>query len=80
MPTRSTGKPPFTIPRSPPLAATPPPPIGCGLCAKSCPYGNINMHELADGSEQAKAPKKAITCDLCADLAEPSCVYACPSL
>jgi len=52
--------------------------IGCGLCAKNCPYGNINMHEFADGSEQAKAPKKAITCDLCADLAEPSCVYACP--
>jgi len=52
--------------------------IGCGLCAKNCPYGNINMHELAGGKEKAKAPQKAITCDLCADLPEASCVYACP--
>jgi len=52
--------------------------IGCGLCAKNCPYGNINMHEIGNGKEKAKAPKKAITCDLCADLPEASCVYACP--
>ena len=52
--------------------------IGCGLCAKNCPYGNINMHTIGDGKEQARAPQKAITCDLCADLPEPSCVYACP--
>jgi len=66
--------------------------IGCGLCAKNCPYGNINMHpfpialgEAAAGAA-APAPKaavkttrdKAITCDLCAHLAEPSCVVACP--
>ena len=56
--------------------------IGCGLCAKNCPYGNINMHVIGDAKQKAKAPgkqsSKAITCDLCADLKEPSCVYACP--
>lgn len=74
--------------------------VGCGLCAKNCPYGNINMHPIRiveDAAEAAKAvghaiaraedaeriakaamKKKAITCDLCSDLDEPSCVYACP--
>jgi len=54
--------------------------IGCGLCAKNCPYGNINMHEFEGGAQKAegKPDKKAITCDLCAELPEPSCVYACP--
>ena len=28
--------------------------------------------------EQARPKQKAITCDLCAGLKEPSCVYACP--
>ena len=74
--------------------------VGCGLCAKNCPYGNINMHpvkEAGDAGSAAEAvghaiaraedaeriakaamKKKAITCDLCAELNEPSCVYACP--
>ena len=60
--------------------------IGCGLCAKNCPYGNINMHPIGEahasvaaGEPQKAAVKmKATTCDLCADLDEPSCVYACP--
>jgi CRP-like cAMP-binding protein len=60
--------------------------IGCGLCAKNCPYGNINLHPfgeaeaLPEGAQGKKAqPKmKATTCDLCTHLAEPSCVYACP--
>ncbi len=54
--------------------------IGCSLCARNCPYGNINMHTIDEEAETQKAkPKsKAITCDLCADLGEPSCVYACP--
>jgi len=60
--------------------------IGCGLCADSCPYGNINMHPFdvfADvpgtpSKKKAMVKQKATSCDLCSDLAEPSCVYACP--
>jgi Fe-S-cluster-containing hydrogenase component 2 len=60
--------------------------IGCGLCAKNCPYGNINLHEFATGEKvpgesahhKAAPKKKATTCDLCRNQAEPSCVYACP--
>jgi CRP-like cAMP-binding protein/Fe-S-cluster-containing dehydrogenase component len=46
--------------------------IGCGLCAKNCPYGNINMHPFT------ATVRKAASCDLCTEHAEPSCVYACP--
>ena len=67
--------------------------IGCGLCAKTCPYGNINMHpfEAEEGKpvfesagddhgtgKKAQMKMKATTCDLCTDQEEPSCVYACP--
>ncbi len=55
--------------------------IGCGLCARNCPYGNINMHGIGGGAGEEgeeKPEQKAITCDLCAGLKEPTCVYACP--
>jgi Fe-S-cluster-containing hydrogenase component 2/CRP-like cAMP-binding protein len=60
--------------------------IGCGLCADNCPYGNIHMHPVqpAEGSlsgliaARPAVKQKATACDLCSDLAEPSCVYACP--
>ena len=60
--------------------------IGCGLCARNCPYGNINLHPfevLADdpehaGRKKATVKQKATSCDLCTHLKEPSCVYACP--
>ena len=45
--------------------------IGCGLCVRNCPYGNLNLHEFG-------ARKKATGCDLCMEHEEPSCVYACP--
>jgi CRP-like cAMP-binding protein/Pyruvate/2-oxoacid:ferredoxin oxidoreductase delta subunit len=60
--------------------------IGCGLCAKQCPYGNINMHPVPTteddpenpGRQKAAVKSKAVTCDLCGGASEPSCVYACP--
>ena len=60
--------------------------IGCGLCARNCPYGNINLHPFQVTSEDPDHPgrtkavvkQKATSCDLCTNLAEPSCVYACP--
>src|SRR5271155_4611240 len=60
--------------------------IGCGLCARSCPYGNINLHPFEVMAEDPESPgrrmamvkQKATSCDLCTEHAEPSCVYACP--
>jgi CRP-like cAMP-binding protein/Fe-S-cluster-containing dehydrogenase component len=60
--------------------------IGCGLCAKNCPYGNINLHPIEVVEQDPAAPsrqaavvkQKATSCDLCRDHEEPSCVYACP--
>ena len=60
--------------------------IGCGLCAKNCPYGNINLHPIEVVERDPEAPsrqaavvkRKATSCDLCRDHEEPSCVYACP--
>lgn len=60
--------------------------IGCGLCAESCPYGNINLHPfevatddpLRPGRKTAVVREKATTCDLSRELREPACVYACP--
>jgi CRP-like cAMP-binding protein len=68
--------------------------IGCGLCAKNCPYGNIWMIEnVKDKKERPSADEpgemewvaqpKAATCDLCdkdgnLEKAMPRCVYACP--
>ena len=60
--------------------------IGCGLCARNCPYGNINLHPFEVMAEDPERPgrkkaviqQKATSCDLCTHLKEPSCVYACP--
>lgn len=60
--------------------------IGCGLCARNCPYGNINLHPFEvmgddpnnPGRRIAMVKQKATSCDLCTEHAEPSCVYACP--
>jgi Fe-S-cluster-containing dehydrogenase component/CRP-like cAMP-binding protein len=52
--------------------------IGCGLCERSCPYGNIRMSPVPGSA----GDRKAVNCDLCAGLVgeagEPNCVYACP--
>lgn len=65
--------------------------IGCGICAKQCPYNSIQMHDRSDfaGLEirDAKAKErgaedreeKAVVCDQCSSLPQgPACVYACP--
>jgi len=60
--------------------------IGCGMCARNCPYGNINMHPFEVMEQDPTAPsrqiavtkQKATSCDLCTEHAEPTCVYACP--
>src|SRR5436190_7188783 len=59
--------------------------IGCGLCARQCPYDNIAIHEfnverknVESGEMETVTAKKATVCDLCSAHSEPSCVYACP--
>jgi Fe-S-cluster-containing hydrogenase component 2 len=59
--------------------------IGCGLCARQCPYENINLHEFVakqmdpeTGQLKEVVTRKATVCDLCGQHTEPSCVYACP--
>jgi len=55
--------------------------IGCGQCAKKCPYGNIAMHPVGtpDGEKKGGKKKRAAVCDLCADVGAPRCVDACPT-
>jgi Fe-S-cluster-containing hydrogenase component 2/CRP-like cAMP-binding protein len=62
--------------------------VGCGQCAKNCPYGSITMHDYeavvnVDGDngktqKRTVARQKAAACDLSTELHEPACVYACP--
>jgi CRP-like cAMP-binding protein/Fe-S-cluster-containing hydrogenase component 2 len=60
--------------------------VGCGLCVRNCPYGNLNLHPFAVQVADPAAPsrmiagtkQKATGCDLCMEHEEPSCVYACP--
>ncbi|MGE0709667.1 MAG: cyclic nucleotide-binding domain-containing protein [Planctomycetota bacterium] len=60
--------------------------IGCGACARSCPYGAIEMAErqaqevLAGraGEPRIQKPELAVVCDQCADLrGGPRCVASC---
>lgn len=60
--------------------------VGCGLCVRNCPYGNLNLHPFDVQVPDPAAPsrmiagtkQKATGCDLCMEHEEPSCVYACP--
>jgi len=67
--------------------------VGCGICAKQCPYESIVMHELKEFGEEVSerlarvaetgevmaVTERAAVCDQCEDLpAGPACVYACP--
>jgi Fe-S-cluster-containing hydrogenase component 2/CRP-like cAMP-binding protein len=54
--------------------------VGCELCAKNCPYGNIHMAERSPPIATL-SKTTATTCDLCHNqnpYSGPSCVYACP--
>ena len=60
--------------------------IGCGTCANSCPYNNIQLVEIRDANggfiidKESNAPiVKATKCDLCyGQLGGPACERACP--
>ncbi len=68
--------------------------IGCRMCSEQCPYGSIQMNELATpvalsehdrallgaDAEIKKVDERAVVCDLCSSLPsqDPACVYACP--
>ncbi|MFO0966673.1 MAG: 4Fe-4S binding protein [Gemmataceae bacterium] len=63
--------------------------IGCGICARQCPYDSIQIHPLQEGESHAAASAgnelvelrgRAAVCDMCSSLADPDprCVYACP--
>jgi len=60
--------------------------IGCGACAKNCPYEAIRMVEIRDSeglfirAEKDRRPiTKATKCDLCVDQhGGPACQNACP--
>jgi Fe-S-cluster-containing dehydrogenase component len=60
--------------------------IGCGTCAGSCPYNNIQMVEIRNAEGEFLADRgsglpilKATKCDLCVDLpGGPACQRACP--
>jgi Fe-S-cluster-containing hydrogenase component 2 len=42
------------------------------------PFKVLENDPLNPGRQMAVVKQKATSCDLCTDLAEPSCVYACP--
>ena len=67
--------------------------VGCGVCAKQCPYNSIQLHPLealgeeesdrakryAETGEVISVTERAIVCDQCSALPTgPACVYACP--
>ncbi|MEW6357808.1 MAG: cyclic nucleotide-binding domain-containing protein [Planctomycetota bacterium] len=53
--------------------------VGCGFCAKKCPFGNISIIETGEDAETGKKIRKAVKCDLCRDRAYAPCVYNCPT-
>lgn len=62
--------------------------IGCGACARNCPYGNIAVIELGPEkpgpgetgrNKKARIRKKAVKCDMCKGYSFLGCVYNCPT-
>ena len=53
--------------------------IGCGNCAKRCPWNNIMMVETEEKRADGKTVELASKCDLCLTRSEgPACVQMCP--
>ena len=54
--------------------------VGCGACAKACPWGSITMAPRREGSAPAGAsPLVAVKCDACRGIdGGPACVAGCP--
>ncbi|MFO8056651.1 MAG: cyclic nucleotide-binding domain-containing protein [bacterium] len=66
--------------------------IGCGGCARRCPYGNILIVEPEEEKpgllkrlfrrgeeEEPEKRKQVVKCDMCADYRHMACVYNCPT-
>ncbi|MBI3354146.1 MAG: cyclic nucleotide-binding domain-containing protein [Nitrospirae bacterium] len=53
--------------------------VGCGLCAKSCSFGAIEVIELDTDSKDAKPKRSAIKCDHCREYDNCACVAECPT-
>jgi CRP-like cAMP-binding protein/Fe-S-cluster-containing hydrogenase component 2 len=53
--------------------------VGCGECARKCPYGNISIVTLPETKRRENLCKKAAKCDMCRDYTFIGCEYKCPS-
>ncbi len=53
--------------------------VGCGLCAKSCSFGAIEIIELDTNSKDAKPKRRAIKCDHCREYNSCACAAECPT-
>ncbi len=53
--------------------------VGCGSCAKRCPYGNITLVDAKPVAGGPRRRKKAVRCDLCRGMPYAPCVHNCPT-
>jgi Fe-S-cluster-containing dehydrogenase component/CRP-like cAMP-binding protein len=51
--------------------------VGCGQCARACPWGSVQMANRREPSV-GLSPTVAVKCDMCRGLSGPACVSACP--
>jgi len=65
--------------------------IGCGSCARNCPYGNISIVSLTETGREPESKstvekkdkegnllKMAVKCDMCREYPFVGCIYNCP--